>query len=87
LSRDQFHWETQGAASVTNAAGRRYLDSARNGWRFFLFVQATKDEPYAFLGEAHYLRHEGDRPIAITWHLAQAMPAALYDAFALLAPR
>ena len=86
ISRTQFHWETQGGASVTSAAGRRYLDSPGNGWRFFLFVQATKGEPYVFLGAASYLAHAGDRPIGITWALAHAMPAALYDEFALLAP-
>ena len=33
-----FHWETQAAASVTRASGRRYVDPS-NGWTFFLFVR------------------------------------------------
>ncbi len=86
ISRDRFLWETQGRTRVASAAGQRYLDSARNGWRFFLFVQPTKDDPYVFLGGATYLSHDGDRPIAITWHLDAPLPAALYEAFALLAP-
>jgi hypothetical protein len=32
--------------------------------------------PYLFLGEADYLEHRGERPIAITWRLRSAMPAA-----------
>lgn len=71
---------------MASAAGRRYLDSATNGWRFFLFVQTAKDEPYVFLGGATYRSHDGDRPIAITWHLDAPLPAVLYEAFALLAP-
>ncbi|MBK7071315.1 MAG: DUF3427 domain-containing protein [Myxococcales bacterium] len=86
ISRDLFLWETQGRTRVASAAGRRYLDSATNGWRFFLFVQTAKDEPYVFLGGATYRSHDGDRPIAITWHLDAPLPAVLYEAFALLAP-
>lgn len=85
ISPTLFHWETQSAASVTRPSGRRYLESAENGWSFFLFVRADADAPYAFLGPVRYLRHEGDRPIGITWSLEHAMPGALYDRFATLA--
>jgi hypothetical protein len=51
MSPELFHWETQGAASRENSAGKRYLGSPGNGWRFFLFVQLNKEEPYTFLGE------------------------------------
>ncbi|MBK9037005.1 MAG: DUF3427 domain-containing protein [Myxococcales bacterium] len=86
ISRARFHWETQGGASVGSAAGRRYLESPGNGWRFFLFVQAVKGDPYVFLGGGTYVSHDGDRPIGITWALDHSMPAALFDEFALLAP-
>lgn len=80
-----FHWESQAAASVSRPSGRRYTKSPGNGWTFYLFVRATKDEAYAFLGEARLRSHEGDRPIAIVWDLATPMSAALYDRFATLA--
>jgi len=32
--------------------------------------------PYLFLGEADYVEHRGERPIAITWRLRVPMPAA-----------
>lgn len=86
ISRDRFHWETQSGATTTSAAGRRYLDSPGNGWRFFLFVQRDKQAPYVFLGGARYLDHDGERPIAITWQLDHPLPAALFAEFALLAP-
>ena len=74
-----------GAASVTSASGRRYIDSPGNGWMFYLFVRPTRDDAYAFLGPVQYAGYEGDRPIAITWKLLHPMPGALFDAYASLA--
>ena len=85
ISRDRFHWETQGAASVARPSGRRYVESPGNGWSFYLFVRADRASPYGFLGPVTYVSHAGDRPIAIVWRLEHAMPAALFDEFALLA--
>ncbi len=85
ISSDLFHWETQGAASVTTAAGRRYLESATNGWRFFLFVRLDKSEAYAFLGPVTYRDHAGDRPIGITWNLQHPLPPDLLEHFQVLA--
>lgn len=84
ISRDLFHWETQSAASVANASGRRYLESPKNGWRFYLFVRTNVDAPYAFVGPVTYVSHTGDRPIAITWRLEYRLSAALFDRFATL---
>ncbi len=42
----------------------------------------TDDRAFWCLGPASYVRHEGDRPIAITWRLRRALPADLYEAFA-----
>ena len=86
ISPQLFHWETQGNASVSSSAGRRYLESGSNGWTFYLFVRSNKDGAFAFLGQVYYQSHTGDRPIAITWRLATAMPAALYERYATLRP-
>jgi hypothetical protein len=85
ISPELFHWETQGGASVTSTAGRRYLDSSTNGWRFFLFIQVDKEEAYTFAGPLTYRKHEGDRPIGITWALGYPLPADLFEHFAVLA--
>jgi superfamily II DNA or RNA helicase/HKD family nuclease len=85
-SPERFHWETQAAASVTRASGRRYVESATNGWTFFLFVRTDPGSTFAFLGPIVYESHTGDRPIAITWHLATPMPAILYGRYATLRP-
>jgi superfamily II DNA or RNA helicase/HKD family nuclease len=81
-----FHWETPSIASVDRPSGRRYLESPTNGFRFYLFVRPDLDTPFAFVGPVRYLKHEGDRPIAITWQLEKALPAVLYQQYATLAP-
>src|SRR5262249_20713229 len=84
ISRDLFHWETQGAASASRPSGRRYIDSATNGLTFHLFVRSTTDDPFAYLGPVRYDSHTGDRPISITWRLQYPMPARLFDEYATL---
>lgn len=85
ISRELFHWETQSRASASKASGRRYVESPKNGWSFFLFVRATPEDAYSFAGPVTYQEHAGDRPIAITWRLAYPLSAMLYDRFATLA--
>ena len=86
ISPSLFHWETQSSASISRPSGRRYTESATNGWTFHLFVRPTPETAYAYLGPAKYVSHEGDRPIAITWKLETQMPALLYDRYATLRP-
>ncbi|MDB4944527.1 MAG: type restriction enzyme res subunit [Labilithrix sp.] len=85
VSPTVFHWETQSAASVGNASGRRYMESPANGWTFWLFVREDPDAAYAFLGQAVFQSASGDRPIGITWKLEDPMAGALFDRFATLA--
>jgi hypothetical protein len=85
ISRDLFHWETQGAASVSRPSGRRYTESPGNGMAFQLFVRLGPDDAFAYLGPVTYQRHSGDRPIAITWKLDKSMPAGLFERYATLA--
>ena len=54
-----------------------------------LSVSRQTDEfgtaPYLFLGQAKYVTHKGDRPIAITWQLEHPMPADFFNAAAAIA--
>jgi len=86
ISPTQFHWETQGAASVTRESGKRYVESPGNGYSFHLFVRSQPGQAFTFLGPVEYVMHQGDRPIGITWKLRFEMPAALYDRYATLRP-
>lgn len=80
ISRSLFHWESQSTTSVASKTGQRYLTGASTP---LLFVRQHKDgefgtAPYVFLGDAAYVSHTGDRPIAITWRLRTPMPAGLF---------
>ena len=80
ISPTLFHWESQSTTSVASKTGQRYLTGSSH---VLLFAREKKaDEfgtaPYLFLGPARYVEHTGDRPIAITWQLDQAMPTDFF---------
>lgn len=84
ISSELFHWESQNTTSVASPTGQRYLSHRERGTHVVLFVRdAPKDElgaaPFLCLGQASYVEHRGERPIAITWRLRRPMPA---DTFA-----
>jgi hypothetical protein len=84
ISTDRFHWQSQNSAGPDTPAGRRYLDSATNGWQFQLFVRARKAEPYRALGPVVLERAEGNRPLSITWRLSAPLTAGLFREFSVL---
>lgn len=83
ISPTLFHWESQSRTTVSSPTGQRYLNGTSN---VLLFVRETAvDEygtgaPYLFLGPATYVKHEGERPIAITWKLETPMPIDFFTA-------
>ncbi|HEX6197331.1 MAG TPA: DUF3427 domain-containing protein [Jiangellaceae bacterium] len=84
ISSQLFHWESQNNTSTGSPTGRRYLTHRDQGTHVVLFVRnARRDEigvaPFLCLGQASYVEHRGERPIAITWRLRREMPA---DTFA-----
>ncbi|WP_120314220.1 DUF3427 domain-containing protein [Mycolicibacterium monacense] len=83
LNRELFHWESQSTTSAASPTGQRYLQHRERNSHILLFVRDGKTSamgpsPYIFLGPADYVSHEGDRPIAITWHLRHPMPTEVY---------
>lgn len=84
ISPTLVHWETQNKTSTTSPEGRRYLEHVERDVKILLFARETNGDSvgtrsFLFLGEAQYARHEGDRPIAIVWELAKAMPADFFS--------
>ena len=64
---------------VFDATGRRYLGHRAQGSDVVLFLRETANDDvgtaaYLCAGSSTYLSHQGERPIAITWQLARAMP-------------
>lgn len=83
ISADLFHWESQSTTSANSPTGQRYQHHVARGSEVLLFARMTGDDrAFWFLGPATYVRHEGERPMAITWKLAKPLPGDLYADFA-----
>ena len=75
-----FHWQSQSTTSADSPTGQRYIHHKVKGNKVLLFVREFKTDstgaaPYTFLGLADYLKHEGSRPMSITWRLQRPIPA------------
>lgn len=84
ISPELFHWQSQNMASAKNSTGKRYLESATNGWTFQLFVRESTDDAFYAIGPAKLKEHQGDRPISITWQLEIPMPTEMFRRFSVL---
>lgn len=91
ISPDLFHWESQSSTTVRSKTGQRYLNHREQGSHVLLFARPQKvtefgsGAPYLFLGEADYVEHRGERPIAITWRLRSPMLAADFSTASVVA--
>ena len=68
--------------SFISPTGQRYIHHRERGSKVLLFVREFKAdritggaEAYTFLGTANYVKHEGSRPMNITWKLDRPIPA------------
>jgi superfamily II DNA or RNA helicase len=82
ISSELFHWQSQSTTADNSPTGQRYIHHAERGSRVLLFVREFKNDrisggaaAYTFLGTAAYVKHEGSRPMNITWHLDRPIPA------------
>lgn len=84
ITRQLFHWETQSQTSEASRTGQRYINHQTSGCRVALFIRHAKNDsfnrtaPYLCAGLATYQSHTGERPMAITWHLHQPLPAQAF---------
>lgn len=75
-----FHWQSQSTTSEDSPTGQRYIHHKEKENRILLFVREFKRDiagtaPYTFLGLADYMKHEGSRPMSITFKLHKPIPA------------
>lgn len=77
-----FHWQSQSTTSENSATGQRYIHHREKNNHVLLFVREFKSdritngaEAYTYLGTANYVKHEGERPMNITWKLDHPIPA------------
>ncbi|MDQ0093073.1 DUF3427 domain-containing protein [Paeniglutamicibacter psychrophenolicus] len=84
ISPSLFHWESQNTTSPTSPTGQRYLNRKEHGSHILLFTRdAAKDidglvMPFTCLGAVDYVKHQGAKPIAITWKLQRDMPVGVF---------
>lgn len=83
ISPELIHWESQSATRADSDTGRRYQHHVELGSSIMLFARLrTTDRAFWFLGPATYVRHAGERPMAITWRLDHRLPGDLFASFA-----
>ena len=77
-----FHWQSQSTTAERSSTGQRYIHHKERGSRVLLFVREFKAdritngaEAYTYLGTANYVKHEGEKPMNITWELDAPIPA------------
>ena len=82
INENLFHWQSQSTTAEDSPTGQRYIHHEERGSRVLLFVREFKSdrmtggaEAYTYLGTARYVKHEGSRPMNITWHLDRPIPA------------
>ncbi len=81
ISETLFHWQSQSTTGEESPTGKRYINHKEKGSKILLCVrEAKKDKwgntaPYTVLGFANYVKHEGSKPMSITWELEQEIPA------------
>ncbi|MGE4056772.1 MAG: DUF3427 domain-containing protein [Vicinamibacterales bacterium] len=83
ISPELFHWQSPSWTSQASETGQRYIRHQERDGNILLFVRQRRKQdgramPYAFLGPAGYVSHEGERPISFVWRLQRPMPAAMF---------
>jgi len=80
INEELFHWQSQSTTTDTGSVGQRYINHRKRGSRVLLFIREYKSDmvgaaPYTFLGTVNYVKHNGSRPMNITWRLDRPIPA------------
>ena len=82
INESLFHWQSQSTTAENSATGQRYIHHREKGNRMLLFVREFKTDSrfggaaaYIYLGTVNYVKHDGSRPMNITWKLDCPIPA------------
>ena len=82
INESLFHWQSQSTTADNSPTGQRYIHHKERGSKVLLFVREFKSdcvtggaEAYTYLGTANYVKHQGSRPMNITWRLDRPIPA------------
>jgi len=85
ISDRLFHWESQGKDTEASERGQNYIHHRERNRAITLFVRLAKKDPgtsrtmaYFCAGNAHYVEHQSERPIQITWRLDHPLPGDVF---------
>ena len=78
-----FHWQSQSNDRQESPKILRYVNQKNTGNTISLFVREYKKNgsytsPYVFLGNADYVRHEGEMPVSFDWELHSPIPSGMF---------
>lgn len=86
-----FHWQSQNKTRADSGKGLSYINQETLNKNILLFVRESKRDEwgntlgYVFLGDARFVKHEGEKPMSITWELREPIPSYLWNASAKMA--
>ena len=75
IDEQTFHWQSQNSTSPANPKGRELIEHRSRGFDIHLFVRENKlgpdgkAAPFRYYGKVDYLRHEGEKPVSVTFQL------------------
>lgn len=82
INESLFHWQSQSTTAENSPTGQRYIHHQERDSKVLLFVREFKTdrisggaEAYTYLGLANYVKHQGSKPMNITWQLERPIPA------------
>ena len=77
-----FQWQSQSTTAADSPTGQLYIHHRERRRKELLFAREFKTdrisggaEAKTCLGTANYVKHEGSRPMNITWKLDRPIPA------------
>lgn len=78
-----FHWQSQSGDKQGSSKIQRYINQQGTENLVSLFVREYKKNgsytsPYVFLGNADYVRHEGEMPVSFDWKLHFPIPSGMF---------
>ncbi len=82
INSSLFHWQSQSQDRQASPKIQRYINHKASGNVITLFVREFKKigsytAPYTFIGNADYVKHEGEKPVSFIWKLHTPIPAEL----------
>ncbi|MEX1198897.1 MAG: DUF3427 domain-containing protein [Pseudohongiellaceae bacterium] len=76
IDERHFHWQSQNSTAPTGKRGREIIKHDELGIDIHLFVRENKLEngkaaPFTYHGKVRYVKHEGSKPMSVTFELLQ----------------